>query len=118
LLKRGFAATFAEGEGADIADLAARGPETGTPFLVLVKGLYSKNPWLMKRQPPKDLLFYVLAFLPPDSPSEFFVMTQGEVRAAIESDLRRLGRPDDYPVTGVDWKLAQSHHNAWNKLPR
>jgi hypothetical protein len=106
------------GSNTPCADLSVVSPETSTPFLIDVKGLYRRNSWLARRHPPKPNLFYVLAYVPVDEPNRFYVMTQEEVREAIESDLRRLGRPDDYPVTGVDWNLAQPHRDAWSKLPR
>jgi len=57
-------------------------------FPVDVKGLYRKNPWLLKRKSPRANLCYILAYVPPDEPNQFFVMTQQQATQ------------HDYPVTG------------------
>ncbi len=75
-------------------------------FLVDVKGLYRRNPWLIKRKAARANLYYVLAFVPADAPNEFFVPTQQQATQLIEDELKRLSRPDDYPVTGFVWGAA------------
>ncbi len=32
--------------------------------------------------------------------------------------VKRLKRPDDYPVTGFVWKAAPQFRDAWDVLPR
>jgi len=39
-------------------------------FLVDVKGLFRKNPWIVKRKPVRDNLFYILAFVPRDEDNQ------------------------------------------------
>jgi hypothetical protein len=36
----------------------------------------------------------------------------------IEDELKRLKRPDDYPVTGLVWGLAAQHKDRWDILPK
>ena len=89
----------------------------GKMFLIDVKGLYRINPWLVKCKPVQANLFYALAFVPSDTPNRFFVISQSEINSLIRSELKRLNRPDDYPVTGIRWNDAIPHENAWHILP-
>jgi hypothetical protein len=93
-------------------------PENKEMFLVDVKGLYRTNPWLIKRKPLTPNLFYVLAYVPSNEPNQFFVMTQQQVSQLIRDELARLKRPDEYPVTGIAWKLALKFKDAWDVLPK
>ena len=88
-----------------------------TMFLIDVKGLYRPNPWLIKRKPIRDNLFYVLTFVPVGKPNEYFVLDQGQVHALIENELGRLKRANDYPVPGFNYKLAEPYRDAWRRLP-
>jgi hypothetical protein len=117
LCKRGYEVSFTMGNTTPIADLMVVSP-SGEMFLIDVKGLYRTNPWLIKRKSVRANLFYVLAFVPTDAPNEFFVMSQRQADHLIESELKRLNRPADYPVTGFVWKLALEHRNAWHILPK
>lgn len=87
-------------------------------FLIDVKGLYRRNPWVIKRKIGRQDLYYVLAYVPTDEPNQFFVMTQKQAVQFIQHELTRLNRPDDYPMTGVGWNLALAHKDAWNVLPQ
>jgi hypothetical protein len=118
LCKRGYEVAFTSGHTTPVADLMVVSPITKAMFLVDVKGLYRMNPWLIKRKPQRDNLFYVLAYVPADEPNQFFVMTQQQTTQLIRNELNRLKRADNYPVTGFVWKLALSHHNAWGILPQ
>lgn len=117
LCKRGYEVAFTMGNCAPVADLLVISPAR-TPFLVDVKGLYAKNPWVISRKPKRDQLLYVLAFVPNDAPNEFFILTQEEVNMCINAELERLGRPQGYPMTGITWKQAAAHRNRWELLPR
>ena len=118
LCKRGYEVAFTSGHTTPIADIMAVSPITKKMFLVDVKGLYRKNPWLIKRKSERADLFYILAYVPPDEPNQFFIMTQQQTTQFIEEELRRLKRPDDYTVTGFTWKLALPHLNDWKILPK
>ena len=117
LCKRGYEVAFTMGNCTPVADLMVISPMERTPFLVDVKGLYAKNPWVISRKPKRDQLFYVLSFVPDDAPNEFFILTQEEVLNYISAELVRLGRPQDYPMTGILWKQALAHLNRWEVLP-
>jgi hypothetical protein len=88
------------------------------PFLVDVKGLYRKNPWIIKRKTNRKSLFYILAYVPMDEPNQFFVMPQQRVLECIQNELTRLKRPSDYPMTGFSWKLALDYKDKWKLLPK
>jgi hypothetical protein len=64
LCKRGYEVSFTMGNATPLADLMVVSPLKREMFLIDVKGLYRKNPWLVKRHPPRQNLFYVLAYVP------------------------------------------------------
>jgi hypothetical protein len=117
LCKRGYEVSFTMGNSTPVADLMVVSPVQKQMFLIDVKGLYRKNPWLVKRKTLRAKLFYVLAYVPADLPNEFFVLTQEQAHELINSELARLNRPDDYSVTGFSWQFALKFRNAWNVLP-
>ena len=118
LCKRGFEVAFTLGHSTPLADLMVISPETKQMFLVDVKGLYRKNPWLIKLKAPRKNLFYILVYVPADQPNEFFVLTQEQVGQLVRDELKRLKRPTNYPVTGIVWKLVLPYKDAWRILPR
>src|SRR5437899_1917124 len=118
LCKRGYEVAFTSGHTTPIADLMVVSPRTKTMFLVDVKGLYRKNPWVIKRKEQRPNLFYILAFVPTDQPNRFFILSQAEINGYISSELKRLGRKDDYPMTGITFAQAMAHEAAWNILPQ
>ena len=93
-------------------------PERREMFLIDVKGLYRPNPWIIKRKTVRANLFYVLAYVPPDAPNEFFVLSQQQATQLISANLKRLSRPDNYPMTGFLWKVAKEYKDAWHVLPK
>jgi hypothetical protein len=117
LCKLGYEVSFTMGNSTPIADLMIVSPIRREMFLIDVKGLYRKNPWLVKPKPARVNLFYVLAYVPPKEPNEFFILTQADANRLVDSELKRLKRPLDYPVTGFVWKLVQPHKDAWHVLP-
>lgn len=117
LCKRGYEVSFTMGHTTPEADLMVLSPKHRKMFLLDVKGLYRKNPWLVKRQTPREDLFYVLAFVPTGEANQFFVLTQADVNDHIKSQLKRLARPDDYSVTGFNFNAVESHRDAWDVLP-
>jgi len=60
LCKRGYEVAFTSGHTTPVANLMAVSPVRKKMFLVDVKGLYRKNPWIIKRKPPRGNLFYIL----------------------------------------------------------
>ncbi len=117
LCKRGYEVAFTSGHTTPIADLMVVSPKEKQMFLVDVKGLYRRNPWLIKRKPPRDNLFYVLTFVPVGDVNRYFILSQHEVHSLIASELLRLSRADNYPVTGFNYKLAEPYEDAWMVLP-
>ena len=106
------------GNTTPLADLMVVSPTSKQMFLIDVKGLYRKNAWLVKRKPPCPNLFYILAYVPTGEANQFFVMSQTKVNHLIQAVLERLKRPDNYPVTGIGWKEALDHQDAWDVLPK
>lgn len=118
LCKRGYGIAFTSGHTTPVTDLMVVSPIKKEMFLIDVKGLYRKNPWLVKRKPDRANLFYVLAYVPSGEPNQFYVMTQKQTLKLIQAELKRLGRADNYPVTGFLWKLAKPYKDAWDALPQ
>jgi hypothetical protein len=118
LCKRGYEVSFTMGNSTPLADLMVVSPVSKEMFLIDVKGLYRINPWMMKRKIERENLFYVLAYVPEGAQNEFFVMAQRTAYKIIDEELKRLNRPQDYPVTGFVWKCALEHRSAWNILPQ
>jgi hypothetical protein len=90
---------------------------SGQTFSVDVKGLSSRNGWIVRRREPHVGLFYVLSFVARDKPNRFFVMTQQQVNDEIDALLTRLDRPTNFPVTGFLFKRAEAYENKWDILP-
>jgi hypothetical protein len=118
LCKRGYEVAFTSGHTTPIADLMVVSPCTKTMFLIDVKGLYRMNPWVIKRKPVRSNLFYVLAFVPTSQPNRYFVLSQKEINQYVESELARLKRPEDYPMTGITFMQGRAHEDSWAELPQ
>ncbi len=118
LCKRGYEVAFTSGHTTPVADLMVVSPIRKEMFLVDVKGLYRRNPWLIKRKSRRANLFYVLAYVPAGEANQFFIMSQLQATQFIQDELSRLKRPDNYPVTGFVWKMALPHKDAWDVLPK
>jgi hypothetical protein len=117
LCKRGYEVAFTSGHTTPVADMMAVSPIKKEMFLVDVKGLYRKNPWLIKRKTARGNLFYILAFVPIGDNNRYFILSQRSATDLIVAELQRLSRADDYPITGFSFKLGELHENAWNALP-
>jgi hypothetical protein len=46
----------------------------------------------IRRKSPRANLFYILAYVLPDEPNQFFVLTQKQTTRLIKQELARLGR--------------------------
>jgi hypothetical protein len=91
---------------APVIDLMVVSP-SGEQFLIDVKGLSTRTTWLVKRKPDTRNLYYVLVFVPPNAPNQFFVMSQATINSLI-----REGVPSDIP-----WNRALDHLDKWDVLP-
>jgi hypothetical protein len=118
LCKRGFEVSLTMGNRTPLADLMVVSPRKNEMFLVDVKGLYRKNPWVVKQKEIRKNLFYIFVFVPNDTSNRFFILPQQRVNRLIRSELRRLNRPTSYPMTGITWNLALPFENAWDTLPQ
>jgi hypothetical protein len=118
LCKRGYEVSFTMGNATPVADLLVVSPRRRRMFLIDVKGLYRRNPWLIKRKPAQSNLYYVFAFVPDEEPNQFFVMNQRQANTIVSEELTRLRRPDTYSVTGIGWQLALPHKDRWDILPK
>jgi hypothetical protein len=118
LCKRGYEVSFTMGNTTPLADLMVVSPKFKKMFLIDVKGLYRQNPWLLKRKPSRENLFYVFAYVPTDEPNQYFLMSQGQVNRMIHDELTRLKRPEDCSMPGIVWKLTLPHKDAWQVLPK
>jgi hypothetical protein len=90
-----------------IIDLMVISP-CGEQFLVDVKGLWKPAPWFVKRKPITRNLYYVLTYVPPGEPNQFFVMSQATANELIR----------DHPTASdIRWVAAEQHLNRWDVLP-
>src|SRR5262249_41888967 len=117
LCKRGYEVSFTMGNSTPFADLMVVSPGRSM-FLIDVKGLCKKNPWLVSVKAPRKNLFYIFAFVPTGVQNRFFIMTQLEAENYIKAELKRLGRPDDYSRPGIAWDLTLPHEDQWAALPK
>jgi len=92
-------------------------------FWVDVKGLSSKNPWLITPKAARDDLFYILVLLSPlaDNPKErtadrFFILTQAEANN-LEAEYMRTHPNDKGTIRGFAFKDAAAYEDKWDKLP-
>ncbi len=108
-----------------IVDLMVQSP-SGKQFSIDVKGLYTRNFWIVKPKEREDL-FYVFVYVPKDQPNQFFILTQEEAAKAVQQNwdhyCTRHGLPKsdalcpENRLPGVEWKTAESYRDAWDKLP-
>jgi hypothetical protein len=118
LCKRGYEVSFTMGNRTPLADLMVVSPDQRRMFLVDVKGLYTKNFWLIKPKQTRDELFYILAYVPNSDTNQFFVMTQTDVNSLIQSERIRLNWKEDEPMLGLNWTFALPYKDAWQVLPK
>ena len=116
LCKLRYQVSFTSGNTTPVADIVAIS-QSGQPALIDVKGLYKKNSWIIQRKPRRPNLFYVLVFVPHDRANEFFILSQQIANKLINGELERLGRPKDYPITGIRWEQAARYKDNWRSLP-
>ncbi len=93
------------------------GIPNGKLFWVGVKGLSSKNAWLVHPKEACADLFYVLVYLADDDKSDrFFVLTQVEAGKLVQQYAERY--PNDKGIVkGFKFEDPEQFENAWEKLP-
>jgi hypothetical protein len=122
LCKQGYEVALTMGNHPNL-DLMVKSPNH-VSFSVDVKGLYKKNYWAVRsKKRSSRIYFYVFAFVPDSACNRFFVLTQAQVNAELDTDrgkARARGRPDDkielFP--GISWKSAEKFEDAWKVLPK
>lgn len=125
LCKRGYEVALTMGNHPAL-DLMVISPK-GVHFAVDVKGLYKRNPWLVKNKDVNKKLFYVFALVSNQGGNQFSVLTQHQVRVGIQTNsenakARRSAKglspltQDKFSV--VDWKFAENYRDRWDALPR
>ena len=123
LIRRGYTVSFTQGNNTPVADLIVGAPSSKL-FWVDVKGLSTKNSWMITPKEPRDDLFYVLVLLSPlaEKPKErvvdrFFILTQPEVNK-IEAAYRKAHPNDKGLAPGFPFSSPSAHEDLWDKLPR
>ena len=118
LTRKGYMVALTLGN-APTTDLMVVSP-SGKQFKVQVKGLSSKNFWLIKKRQENDL-YYVFVYLPKDSkPPKFFIMNSKEVANKIEEHKKFVeprGKIYKKFDEGFNWSTVLEHENKWDKLP-
>ena len=122
LIRRGYTVSFTQGNNTPVADLMVGSPMSKL-FWVDVKGLSSKNAWLVAPKAAREQLFYVLVLLSPlagegeaRAPDRFFVLTQAEVNQ-LETAYRDSHPNDRGVIAGFGFNDPADHEGAWGKLP-
>lgn len=123
LIRRGYTVSFTQGNNTPVADLMVGSPSSKL-FWVDVKGLSSKNAWLITPKDPREDLFYVLVLLSPlaenrkeRTPDRFFILTQAEANN-LESAYRQAHPNDKGAIPGFAFADAANYEDCWEKLPR
>jgi len=88
-----------------------------------VKGLYKKNDWVVRQKEAQADLYYVFAYVPPNQPNEFFILTQEQVNQGIDEELQRAenaarqkGRQLSKRFECVKWNFATKYKDLWDVL--
>ena len=122
LIRRGYTVSFTQGNNTPVADLMVGSPNA-TLFWVDVKGLSSKNAWLVSPKDVREHLFYIFVLLSPlaESPKQrladrFFILSQAEVSACEQAYM--MAHPNDKGlIRGFGFRGAEPYEDKWEKLP-
>lgn len=119
LTRRGYLVSFTLGN-APVVDLLVVSPKN-EHFMIDVKGLSSKNFWLVKEHEPQDDLFYILVYLPSDSqPPNFYIISSKEMAKeinALKQQTIDAGKDWTGSGAGINWGTAVPFKDRWNLLP-
>ena len=117
LCKRGHEVAFTLGHNTPLADLIVISPKK-RHFLIDVKGLSTKNAWIVKRKKPRRELFYVLALVPKGHPNKFFIMAQRDANKLITENFNRPSKRKKPGWDGFLYNAAIKFHERWDLLPK
>lgn len=110
LTRRGYMVSYPLGN-APATDLQITSPQ-GRSFCVEVKGLKSRNWWIVKRPSRRLHRFYVFVLVPtstPFNPPRYFVLSADR--------LSRIHQ-DDPEWPGMTWGKVLQFENCWDNLPQ
>ena len=123
LIRRGYTVSFTQGNNTPIADLMVGSPSSKL-FWVDVKGLSSKNAWLITPKETRDDVFYILVLLSPLAKKSkervadrFFILTQAEAND-LEAAYLKAHPNDRGLMRGFSFSAPAANEDLWDKLPR
>ena len=123
LSRRGYLVSFTMGNNTPDADLLVVPRRTDSPFMVDVKGQWSKSTWLVTPKQPRLRLFYILVFLPPTptgsgrrEDDQIFILNQDEANKLVKCHADH--HPNDKgKMPGFGWRDALGFKDKWATLP-
>lgn len=110
LCKLGYEVAFTLGHNTPLADLMVISPRK-RHFLVDVKGLKAKNPWILKRKDERTGLYYILVLVPQGNSNRFFILTQAEANRLV----RRYRAAHNPRWDGFSFAYAEPYENNWKE---
>jgi hypothetical protein len=116
LCKRGHEVAFTLGHNTPLADLMVISPAK-KHFLIDVKGLARRNPWLVKRKDVRPGLYYVLAFVPSDEPNQFFILSQRQANDLVDQHFKRPSKRRRPGWDGFAFNAPAEFKGKWDLLP-
>ena len=117
LARRFYTVSFTMGNHTPVADLIVGSP-SGHQFWVDVKGLSSRNFWLLHEKPAHVNLFYVLVYVDPTREGDlFFVLSQANANSLIRAYIRDNPKMK-HQMVGFNWTTPHRFKDAWETLPR
>lgn len=120
LTRRGYLAALTLGN-APVTDLLVQSPARAA-FRVDVKGLSSKNFWLIRERPAEEDLYFVLVYMPPAhaEPPQLFVLSSAQLMAEVRTLRERTvasGRQWNESGSGINWGTGLQFRDCWQCLP-
>ena len=116
LCNRNYEVAFTVGNTTPLTDLMATSPGERS-FRVDVKGQRGRGFWQVReREKIHDDLFYILAFVPPNKPNRYFILSHEDVHGLIQ-DYKTSGVKYDPRFPGFNWAACHGFENQWNRLP-
>jgi hypothetical protein len=118
LCKRGYEVAFTLGHNTPLADLMVISPIQKKHFLIDVKGLRKRNPWIVKRKDAYADLYYVLVFLAVEALNEFFILPQKVANDLVAKHLERPTKATKPRWDGFSFSAPQAYRGKWEILPQ
>lgn len=119
LTRRGYLVSLTLGNAPE-SDLLVRSP-SGIHFEIDVKGLSSRNFWLVQERKARADLYFILVLVPSGGSSPmYFVMSSSELMAAIAESKRQTlaaGRLWRETGSGINWGAGLAYQDRCEALP-